>query len=164
MAGEKKTRLQVICNYSKYIVMAGMVLLVLVTVLLLLLLAVMIADPTASFEGVDRDGLFYLTVIGLVNQFFSMLIFYMLYKLVRSLGVETTPFRIENVRLLKQMAYLFVAGWLLALALEAVLSVVMSVTMPGLNADALLMGGIVYVISLVFEYGVRLQEESDGFV
>ena len=27
-----------------------------------------------------------------------------------------------------------------------------------------LMAGIIYVISLVFEYGVRLQEESDGFV
>jgi hypothetical protein len=44
------------------------------------------------------------------------------------------------------------------------LSVIWSVPITGINGDALLMAGIIYVISLVFEYGVRLQEESDGFV
>ena len=64
----------------------------------------------------------------------------------------------------KKMAILLFAGWTLVTVAGLTISVLWSLPITGINGDALLMAGIIYVISLVFEYGVRLQEESDGFV
>ena len=62
------------------------------------------------------------------------------------------------------MAILLFVGWIAVTSAGMALSVLWSVPITGISGDALLMAGIIYVISLVFEYGVRLQEESDGFV
>ena len=140
---------------------------VLVALLLLgvsVLLAMALTDPSMTVENYSHDKTVFMLVTVLINQVFSILIFFLLYKLTRSLGTEATPFTSDNVRLLKQMAVLFFAGWVLVLAIEAILAYVLSIPIEGVSADALVMAGVIYVISLVFEYGVRLQEESDGFV
>ena len=62
------------------------------------------------------------------------------------------------------MAVILFIGWVFAMAVEVIITALWELESTGLNVDALVMAGIIYVISLVFEYGVRLQEESDGFV
>ena len=164
MGEQKKSRLQRICNIVKYVVLAGIVLSVLILAGVIGLLAMMFSDPTMTVDNVGRNESFFFFGVALVNQVISIILFYYLYQLTKSLGSENSPFISENVWLLKKMAILLFAGWTLITVAGLIISVLWSLPITGINGDALLMAGIIYVISLVFEYGVRLQEESDGFV
>jgi hypothetical protein len=164
MGEQKQSRLQRICNIAKYVVLAGIVLSVLILAFVIGLLAIMFSDSTMTAEDLGRNESFFLFGVTLVNQVISILLFYYLYQLTKSLGSENSPFISENVWLLKKMAILLLTGWTLVTVAGFIISVLWSLPITGINGDALLMAGIIYVISLVFEYGVRLQEESDGFV
>ncbi len=164
MGEQTKTRLQRICNIAKYVVLAGIILSAVILVGVIGLLAMMFSDPTMTADNVGRNESFFLFGVALVNQIISIILFYYLYQLTKSLGSENSPFISENVWLLKKMAILLFAGWTLVTVAGLTISVLWSLPITGINGDALLMAGIIYVISLVFEYGVRLQEESDGFV
>ena len=164
MGEQTKTRLQRICNIAKYVVLAGIILSAVILVGVIGLLAMMFSDPTLTVENMGRNESFFLFGVALVNQVISIIMFYYLYQLTKSLGSENSPFISENVWLLKKMAILLFAGWTLVTVAGLIISVLWSLPITGINGDALLMAGIIYVISLVFEYGVRLQEESDGFV
>ena len=159
-----KTRLQRICNIAKYVVLAGIILSAVILVGVIGLLALMFSDPTMTVENMGRNESFFLFGVALVNQVISIILFYYLYQLTKSLGSENSPFISKNVWLLKKMAILLFGGWTLVTVAGLTISVLWSLPITGINGDALLMAGIIYVISLVFEYGVRLQEESDGFV
>lgn len=164
MGQQSKTRLQRICNIAKYVVLAGIVLCVLILAGIIGLLVLMVLDPATNVANLGRNESFFLVFVGFVNQVISIILFYFLYQLTKSIGSENSPFISENVWLLKKMAVLLLVGWVLVTAAGIVLSLLWSLPISGINGDALLMAGIIYVISLVFEYGVRLQEESDGFV
>ena len=164
MGEQTKTRLQRICNIAKYVVLAGIILSAVILAGVIGLLAMMFSDPTMTVENMGRNESFFLFGVALVNQVISIILFYYLYQLTKSLGSERSPFISENVWLLKKMAILLLVGWILVTVAGSVLAVLWSLPITGINGDALLMAGIIYVISLVFEYGVRLQEESDGFV
>ena len=164
MGDQDKSRLQRICNIAKYVVLAGIVIAGLILAGLVCLGAMMLNDPSLAFEYMGRDELFFLIVTNSINQVVSILLFFFLYRLTKSLGSEGSPFTSDNVWLLKKMAIILFCGWVFALIVDSILAYTWSVEYAGINADALLMAGIIYVISLVFEYGVRLQEESDSFV
>jgi hypothetical protein len=159
-----KSRLQRICSIAKYIVLAGVVLCLLILAGGVCLLAMALNDPSFTVDNYSRDESFFLFFVLITNQAISVLVFYYLYELTKSIGDGSSPFTSANVWHLKKMAILLFVGWIAVTSAGLVLSVLWSVPITGISGDALLMAGIIYVISLVFEYGVRLQEESDGFV
>ncbi len=164
MGEQEQSRLQRICNIAKYVVLAGIVLCVLILAGVIGVLILMLSDPSLTIENMGRNESFFLIFVTVVNQIISSLLFYFLYNLTKSLGSENSPFISENVWLLKKMALLLLIGWIVVMAAGVILTIIWSLPITGINGDALLMAGIIYVISLVFEYGVRLQEESDSFV
>ncbi len=164
MGEQNKSRLQRICSISKYLVLACVVIIVLSLVGTLGLMAMMLADSSFVPNGMTRDDFWFYSVLTIFNLVTNVFLFYVLYLFTKSVGDNNSPFTSGNVRLLKMMAAILLTGWVVALVVILVLSSVLSVTIPGINGDALLMAGIVYVISLVFEYGVRLQEDSDSIV
>ena len=164
MGESGKTRLQRICSIAKYIVLAGIVLCILILVGGVCLLAMALTDPSFALENLSREELLFVIFVMITNQAISVFVFYYLYELTKSIGDGSSPFTSANVWHLKKMAILLFVGWIAVTSAGMALSVIWSVPITGINGDALLMAGIIYVISLVFEYGVRLQEESDGFV
>jgi hypothetical protein len=164
MGESGKTRLQRICSIAKYIVLAGIVLCLLILLGSVCLLVMASVDSAFVTEGLSREEMYFLLLISIINQIVSSILFYFLYQLSKSIGDGNSPFVSANVWLLKKMAILLLIGWIIGTCAGFALSVVWSLPLTGINGDALLMAGIIYVISLVFEYGVRLQEESDGFV
>jgi len=164
MGEQKKSRLQRICNIATYVVLAGIILCALILLGVSLIAVMMLVDPSLTLDGMDRNELFFLIIASAINQVISIALFYYLMKLTKSIGHESSPFTSANVRLLKLMAVILLIGWVFAMAVEVIITALWELESTGLNVDALVMAGIIYVISLVFEYGVRLQEESDGFV
>lgn len=164
MGEQKKSRLQRICNIAKYIILVGIALVAFILFAMVILGVFLILNPDITIEGLGRNELLLLVVMTIINQIISILLFYYLFRLTRSMGDENSPFTAANVKLLKYMALILLIGWVFGMAVGVIVTAMLSIEFTGLNADALVMAGVIYVVSLVFEYGVRLQEDSDSFV
>lgn len=164
MEEQKKSRLQRICIIAKYIILAGIALVTLILFAMIVLGVFLLLDPDLTLDGMDRSEIYLLIILTIINQIISILIFYYLYRLTKSIGDESSPFTSANVKLLKYMALILLIGWVFGMVVDLIVTSMLSLEFTGFNADALVMAGVIYVVSLVFEYGVRLQEDSDSFV
>ncbi len=102
------------------------------------------------------------TIIAICVGGFSILFF--VNRLFVTIHKNHTPFLEENVRNLNIIAVLVVVMALAVPALEILLAYALkieSVLAVNFNVTMLFMAFLVYLVSLVFRYGVILQKESD---
>ena len=91
--------------------------------------------------------------------------------LLKSVRADETPFNLKNVKRLKTIAlllvvfepYMFVHGWIMQKLYPIVLDGVdISISVrSSLSGVVVAAGLVVYCISLVFEYGISLQQQVD---
>ena len=165
MDGGNLTRLQKICKYARYLVLVLLALEVLAAIGSVAILGMLIADPGLAYpeQGMSHGYLMSMAVSNVGGMVFLIAAIYYLYRLTDSMSREESPFVERNVRYLKLIAVMLAVCWIIVLALRVVFSMDGS-TPVSTDVTLLLMAGIIYVISLVFEYGVALQNESDSFV
>lgn len=165
MVRSSLNRLQVICRYARYIAIAVLVFLSLVLVLYAVAAVAAVLDPDAVIQGLSRDESTYQILMGLSGSVFLIALALLLVRITGSLSHGPTPFTGENVRILKWIAVVIFISQIFATVLgylaAAYLDLDMTVNLPLGN---LIISAVVYVIALIFEYGVGLQEDSDSIV
>lgn len=157
-------RLQTICRYGSYCIIIVMALFLLVA----FAMAVLLFFPESWQEiidaGVPESEIIPLIVVLIVTSAIMLLVLGIVYKLMKAISKERTPFTIKNVKYIKIISILvFIAG----LAVPVIENLVVSITYPeiessiSINFFMVLAAVAMYCLSLVFQYGVYLQTESD---
>lgn len=157
-------RLQTICRYGSYCIIIVMALFLLVA----FAMAVLLFFPESWQEiidaGVPESEIIPLIVVLIVTSAIMLLVLGIVYKLMKAISKERTPFTIKNVRYIKIISVLvFIAG----LAVPIIENLVVKITYPeiestiSINFFMVLAAVAMYCLSLVFQYGVYLQTESD---
>lgn len=166
MNEERCVRLKTICRYSRFLLILFLALMAFAAVVFGACVAYVVAVPDSAFPEWTHDELLFESVLIFCATMCLLSVLIYLYKLLHSLESETTPFTRNNVHHLRMMAFIMIGSWFLLLALEVIM-----ITMLGLDGskydydfDVLVFGVVCYVLSLVFQYGVELQDESDSFV
>lgn len=157
-------RLQTICRYGSYCIIIVMALFLLMA----FAMAVLLFFPESWQEiidaGVPESEIIPLIVVLIVTSAIMLLVLGIVYKLMKAISKERTPFTIKNVKYIKIISILvFIAG----LAVPIIENLVVSITYPeiessiSINFFMVLAAVAMYCLSLVFQYGVYLQTESD---
>ncbi len=157
-------RLQTICRYGSY----GIILVMAVFILLLFALVVLLFIPevwqTLIDEGIPESEIIPLIVVLIATSVIMLLVLGIVYKLMKAISKERTPFTIKNVKYIKIIAVLvFIAG----LVIPIIENTMVKITHPeiessiSINFFMVLAAVAMYCLSLVFQYGVYLQTESD---
>lgn len=157
-------RLQTICRYGSYCIIIVMALFLLIA----FAMAVLLFFPESWQEiidaGVPESEIIPLIVVLIVTSAIMLLVLGIVYKLMKAISKERTPFTIKNVKYIKIISVLvFIAG----LAVPAIENLVVKITYPeieftiSINFFMVLAAVAMYCLSLVFQYGVYLQTESD---
>ncbi|MDR0198245.1 MAG: DUF2975 domain-containing protein [Methanomassiliicoccaceae archaeon] len=168
-------KLNRISRYGGLIAKVIMAILVIAIVALVILLAVTVADPELSFNPADWNnmiiaapvtiGQIQAAALAAIATIAAILaIMYYIDRLFTSLHKNNTPFTDENVRNLRIIAILILAATIVLAIIGAALSYVFdtdAMTVIGFNPFTLLVALMVYILSLIFSYGVTLQRESD---
>ncbi len=157
-------RLQTICRYGSYCIIIVMALFLLMA----FVMAVLLFFPESWQEiidaGVPESEIIPLIVVLIVTSVIMLLVLGIVYKLMKAISKERTPFTIKNVKYIKIISILvFIAG----LAVPIIENLVVKITYPevessiSINFFMVLAAIAMYCLSLVFQYGVYLQTESD---
>lgn len=157
-------RLQTICRYGSYCIIIVMALFLLMA----LVMAALLFFPESWQEiidaGVPESEIIPLIVVLIVTSVIMLLVLGIVYKLMKAISKERTPFTIKNVKYIKLISILvFIAG----LAIPIIENLVVKITYPevessiSINFFMVLAAIAMYCLSLVFQYGVYLQTESD---
>lgn len=103
-------------------------------------------------------------VTGLLSLVVSMFICHYCDKLFLNIKTEGTPFRKDNVRLLNRIG---IVSLIQALAVPAIVSIITTATSTGavlsypFSGANVVFGLLIFALSMVFKYGVSLQDEAD---
>lgn len=157
-------RLQVICRYGSY----GIIIVMAIFMLLLFALVVLLFIPEVWQElidaGIPESEIVPLIVVLIATSVIMLLVLGIVYKLMKAISKERTPFTIKNVKYIKIISVLvLIAG----LAVPVIENLVVKITYPevdlsiSINFFMILAAVAMYCLSLVFQYGVYLQTESD---
>ena len=97
----------------------------------------------------------FLIVLGIVFGHFE--------KLFKNVNEGDTPFTLENVNHIKKMSYLMIACIILSGIGTGIVDSLFSGTIDlDFNAFSIVQILFVYALSLIFEYGYRIQKDSNG--
>ena len=157
-------RLQTICRYGSYCIIIVMALFLLIAFAMAGLLFFPESWQEIIDAGVPESEIIPLIVVLIVTSAIMLLVLGIVYKLMKAISKERTPFTIKNVKYIKIISVLvFIAG----LAVPAIENLVVKITYPeieftiSINFFMVLAAVAMYCLSLVFQYGVYLQTESD---
>ncbi len=163
MGESRESKLQKISGWARYLVIFLIAVVGLAAIGTVTLLGMLLADPGMEVEGLSHSYLVGTSVGTSVGFIFLLLALFNVYKLTASLKRSDSPFTSENVRYLMGAAFMFLGGWVVVIILRILLAAMLSSSVD-LELSSLFFGIILYILSLIFEYGVKLQDESDGFV
>lgn len=156
-----------ICRSMKYLVLLLTALSAVFCLIFLFLMVIAAITPAFPDSEYTRES-FIITICFFATMMATLTYsLFCVFRITRSLGESDTPFTMGNRRLLGRISAI--------LAVSAALSLVEGCIsyLAGYPPDSgmwiivsiLAISSIsVYVLTLVFEYGVRLQTESDSFV
>jgi uncharacterized membrane protein len=149
-----------ICRIGHIVLIIGIVVMAIVAAVSLAGAVLDMADHGSGHGDVPK------LVAGAVGSVFVLVVLMVLDRVVRDISLGGTPFTYENADRLKLMAILFAIGTIAVIACHAGLSLVLDVPIGDASIDlgSLVTAAIVYVISLIFRYGTKLQIESDNTV
>ena len=157
-------RLQTICRYGSYCIIIVMALFLLMAFTMTVLLFFPESWQEIIDAGVPESEIIPLIVVLIVTSAIMLLVLGIVYKLMKAISKERTPFTIKNVKYIKIISILvFIAG----LAVPVIENLVVNITYPeiessiSINFFMVLAAVAMYCLSLVFQYGVYLQTESD---
>lgn len=157
-------RLQTICRYGSYCIIIVMALFLLMAFVMAALLFFPESWQEIIDAGVPESEIIPLIVVLIVTSVIMLLVLGIVYKLMKAISKERTPFTIKNVKYIKIISILvFIAG----LAIPIIENLVVKITYPevessiSINFFMVLAAIAMYCLSLVFQYGVYLQTESD---
>lgn len=157
-------RLQTICRYGSYCIIIVMALFLLMAFVMAFLLFFPESWQEIIDAGVPESEIIPLIVVLIVTSVIMLLVLGIVYKLMKAISKERTPFTIKNVKYIKIISILvFIAG----LAVPIIENLVVRITYPeiessiSINFFMVLAAIAMYCLSLVFQYGVYLQTESD---
>lgn len=157
-------RLQTICRYGSYCIITVMALFLLMAFVMAALLFFPESWQEIIDAGVPESEIIPLIVVLIVTSVIMLLVLGIVYKLMKAISKERTPFTIKNVKYIKLISILvFIAG----LAIPIIENLVVKITYPevessiSINFFMVLAAIAMYCLSLVFQYGVYLQTESD---
>lgn len=156
-----------ICRAMKYLVLLLTVLSVAFCLIILFLIIIAAITPVFPDSEYTRDSFiiamcFFATMVATLT--YSL---FCVFRITRSLGESDTPFTMDNRRLLGRISAVLAVSAVLSLAEGGVSYIAGYPPDSGMwmIVSILTISSIsVYVLTLVFEYGVRLQTESDSFV
>lgn len=156
-----------ICRAMKYLVLLLTVLSVAFCLIILFLIIIAAITPAFPDSEYTRDSFiitmcFFATMVATLT--YSL---FCVFRITRSLGESDTPFTMDNRRLLGRISAVLAVSAVLSLAEGGVSYIAGYPPDSGMwvIVSILAISSIsVYVLTLVFEYGVRLQTESDSFV
>ena len=157
-------RLQTICRYGSYCIIIIMALLL----LLAFVVAILLFSPESWQEiidsGIPEPEIIPIMIILITTSIIMLLVLAIVYKLMKAISNERTPFTIKNVKYIKSISILILIAGLAVPVLE---NLVMKIAYPeaessiSINFFMVLAAIAMYCLSLVFQYGVYLQNESD---
>lgn len=157
-------RLQTICRYGSYCIIIIMALFL----LLALVVAILLFSPESWQEiidsGIPESEIIPIMIILITTSIIMLLVLAIIYKLMKAISKERTPFTIKNVKYIKSISILVLIAGLAVPVLE---NLVMKIVYPeiessvSINFFMVLAAIAMYCLSLVFQYGVYLQNESD---
>lgn len=129
-------------------------------------LALCLSDPAMSVFPLDHDG----TLIDVIQDSLAaascLVGCVMLYRICETVSVRGVPFNYDNVRSVRNIAWICIATFFLIIAVQAamILALDPEIYQFEFPFQILVMGTITYIFSLLFEYGTVLQTESDEFL
>lgn len=156
-----------ICRAMKYLVLLLTVLSVAFCLIILFLIVVAAITPAFPDSEYTRDS-FIITMCFFATMAATLTYsLFCVFRITKSLGESDTPFTMDNRRLLGRISAVLAVSAVLSLAEGGISYIAGYPPDSGMWAivSILAISSIsVYVLTLVFEYGVRLQTESDSFV
>lgn len=152
--------------YGSWILAAAFVCLAAVLVVGLIGLALCLDDPSLGVGPMSNEVAIAQAVHAVINSVFGCVLCYMAYRLMRSFNTGESPFTAENARRIRDLTIVCLVAFAVILLSQAVMSLVVFPDDYAMQVPViyLAMAAVVYIIYLLFEYGVALQDESDGFL
>lgn len=118
----------------------------------------------------EKDNKLETTIIAEVTLAFGLatiallyLAFSNLHKLFKNIYAEETPFNEKNINHIKLMAKYFLIAMIVSILGEFVVDIATGFSISlNINVTELLAVLIIYALSIIFEYGYKLQQEIDS--
>lgn len=157
-------RLQKICRFGSYLIAILLIFLILAAIAVFIVAAFVPEIRDEVFNSGDASLNLLNEIVFFITVVITVVILTVVYQLMNAISKGRTPFTIQNVKYIKSIAVLL----LILGVVVTILNLTFSLTnTAGMEYDAnievtpMLAAIVVYCISLVFQYGVVLQEESD---
>ncbi len=158
-------RLRRFCRLGDVVLKISMAIVCLLLVAVVFGAVMTFLDP--DFFGSENDLMLIYMVSALFRLISGLIGCYLGHRILSSVAKEdSTPFTMENVRMMKRISALAVVTIALVLAVDLTLYICFKPVeyIPEFPLVTLLMAFLTYAFSLLFEYGTALQTESDDFL
>lgn len=160
------SRFRKVSRYGSWVLAVAFFFLSAVIIFGLIGLILCLTDPGSSVDPLSNELSIALCLNAVINGVFGSILCRIAYGLMRSFGSGVTPFVEDNARRIKMLTIICLMGFVVVFVIHAFMAFVVfpedyAVQIPMLY---LVMSAILYIIYLLFEYGVALQDESDGFL
>lgn len=160
------SKLRRVSRYGSWILAVAFVCLAIIIVIGVVAVITCLNDPSAVVGPMPNEVAISRSIFSILNGVFGSALCYEAYRLMRSFQKGGSPFTEENARGIRSLSMICAIAFVVVLAAQLLLSFVIypedyAMQFP---AQFLVMSAVVYIIYLLFGYGVALQTESDGFL
>lgn len=166
MAGTNSlTKLKRICKAAVWFCLILVIFTVGMTIMNSVVLGLYLTDPGFTIMEWTRNETLASAARGVLYNIVLVFTAIMTYRITATISREETPFREENVRSIRLVAYVAFIGLIVHITLEVAMYVLTNGDVPlAISLAYIIIATLAYSFSLLFEYGTVLQTESDEFI